>query len=270
MYLRGKYKKHVINYIETQGNFSRGIALDEASKSDHVLNHDILFFIDVDIIFDEYTLDRVKSHTIQHKQIYLPIVFSQYNPERINIDDSVTQHPETSSDVTITNSNGFFRQFGYGICSIYKSDIMNPLINGFNTEIIGWGLEDVKFLEKIISLNNRPNQAILAIADNKLDSVTNINNFNNSNNNINNKINNLHLKIFRSPDPSLIHVYHKINCDKNLEEIQFKMCLGTKANTLGNYRLLETKFLRTSSIMQLIKQNRNKDSINNVYNKNVH
>ena len=62
------------------------------------------------------------------------------------------------------------------------------VVGGFNTDIRGWGKEDTDFASRI--LNNR-------------------------------------LGIFRSPDPGLVHIYHKIKCDPHLKKDQFRMCLGT-------------------------------------------
>lgn len=255
-YLQNKYNKNPIKEIHLKGNFSRGVALDTASRSELISLNDILFFIDVDMIFSEETLFRVRQHTKQHHQVYLPIVFSQYDPEKISpgiiIPESVTEYEDDSikkymkhyknyqfhANSVITNFNGFFRQFGYGICAIYKSDIINPIIDGFNTDIKGWGLEDVKFLEKLINSNHKQNLAILDIADGKEHTSS-----------INYETVNLKLDIFRAPDTSLVHIFHKINCDKNIDEAQYRMCLGTKANTLGYYKLIENVLFSNKTIL---------------------
>jgi chondroitin sulfate synthase len=43
----------------------------------------LLFFIDVDILFDNDTLSRIRRNTIKNVQVYYPIVFSQYDPTLI-------------------------------------------------------------------------------------------------------------------------------------------------------------------------------------------
>ena len=137
----------------------------------------------------------------------------------------------------VNNESGYFREFGYGLASRYKCDIMNNKINGFVTDIKGWGLEDVKFLEKILTASHQiQNQYLLSIAEGN--EFKNISNFN--------------LNIFRSPDPSLIHIFHHITCDKNLEKNQYKMCLGTKSNTLGNFRLLKEKYFIKNNFMGFV------------------
>ena len=72
-------------------------------------------------------------------------------------------------------------------------------VGGFNTDIKGWGKEDTDFASRI--LHKR-------------------------------------LGIFRSPDPGLVHIYHKIKCDPHLKKDQFRMCLGTMKATYGSDQAL--------------------------------
>ncbi|CRK90556.1 CLUMA_CG004259, isoform B [Clunio marinus] len=265
-HLNKKYQRHAVRTIKLYGEFSRGVAIDKAIQSSHIKDEDIIFLIDVDILFQTLTLKRIRQNTIRNQQIYLPIVFSEYNPELVNshvgnipyTTSSSSSLPSESrsflsdynkmsmnyeyyvnSSTLINNESGYFREFGYGIASIYKCDIMNSKINGFVTDIKGWGLEDVKFLEKILTASHQlQNQLLLSIADG-----VEINQNASSSNN---------LDVFRSPDPSLVHIYHPIVCDKNLEKNQYKMCLGTKSNTLGNFRLLKEKYFLKRDFMQLV------------------
>jgi chondroitin sulfate synthase len=185
-HLKRTYPKRQINHILMSGEFSRGLALDNASRSSYVEVDDILLFIDVDILFTATTLDRIRKNTIQKHQVYLPIVFSEYNPKRItsNADSggglsssgqvmvgsgaaTSTSYRSFSAEadyqhaygvyvkhlqqLQIDNESGYFRQFGYGIVAIYKSDILHPDIDGFVTDIKGWGLE-VRGLLLILSI----------------------------------------------------------------------------------------------------------------------
>lgn len=245
--LNRKYQRRSIIVIKLYGEFSRGIAIDRAIQSSYIRDHDIIFLIDVDILFSSTTLERIRQNTIKHKQVYLPIVFSEYNPELVSSlrlppsmhigsgSDFLTDYQQMSynyqfyANATIVNSeSGYFREYGYGLASIYKCDIMNSKINGFGiTDIKGWGLEDVKFLEKILTASYQvQNQFLLSIAEGN--DLKNISDYN--------------LNVFRSPDPSLVHIFHRITCDSKLEKNQYKMCMGTKSNTLGNFRLLKEKY----------------------------
>ncbi|XP_044146931.1 chondroitin sulfate synthase 3 [Bufo gargarizans] len=68
-------------------------------------------------------------------------------------------------------------------------------IGGFDTSIQGWGLEDVDLFNKVISSG---------------------------------------LKAFRSQETGVVHVFHPVQCDPNLNPKQYKMCLGSKASTFAS------------------------------------
>lgn len=50
-----------------------------------------------------------------------------------------------------TDRYGYWRQFGFGIVSIFHSDLM--LVGGLDTTIEGWGKEDVDLFDKIVASN---------------------------------------------------------------------------------------------------------------------
>lgn len=229
-----KYMKSVINHITVQGNFSRGIALNQATHSEHIQSNDILFFIDVDITFKRTSIERIRLNTKINKQVYLPIVFSEYDPAVWSADHGNSMEFDDTDRLDLNDNRGYFRQFGYGICAIFKADILHSDINGFNDDITGWGLEDVKFLEKIVKLQPPPITTFLNGA---------------SESNPENSTMPLSLSIFRAPDPTLVHIYHEIYCDKSLSESQYAMCLGTKANTLGSFKHIESIFINNQSII---------------------
>jgi chondroitin sulfate synthase len=128
-------------------------------QSTKISDNDIIFLIDVDIIFTALTIGRIRQNTIRNKQIYLPIVFSEYNPEIVSMQRPPSIGLSDRSDRNflsdyrlvskyykfyanrtsnfVNNESGYFREFGYGLASIYKCDIMNSKINGFVTDIKG-------------------------------------------------------------------------------------------------------------------------------------
>ncbi|KAH9416600.1 Chondroitin sulfate synthase 1 [Dermatophagoides pteronyssinus] len=110
----------VINII---GKFSRGTALQKSSTL--FSKKSLLFFLDVDMIFTGKVLNRVRQNTRLNQQVYYPIVFME--------------------------EFGYWRQFGYGIVSVYNEDLIK--IGGYNTTINGWGIEDVNLYDRFI-LNN--------------------------------------------------------------------------------------------------------------------
>jgi chondroitin sulfate synthase len=187
--LKSKYPLHNLNALALSGNFSRAIACQEGASG--FRNDSLLTFIDVDISFSSGFLSRVRMSAIKGKQVYFPIVFSQYEnvPERYS---NETLRSYTSPSM-IERLTGYWRQYGYGMLSLYKEDLL--LVNGFNTEIVGWGLEDVDLFDKLVNAN---------------------------------------YSIFRSADPGLVHVYHGIECDAMLDKHRYRMCKTNFYSTYGS------------------------------------
>lgn len=181
-----KYPKADLAVIPMTGNFSRGLALELGSAQ--LDNNTLLFFCDVDLIFTADALQRCRDNTVQGKQVYFPIVFSQYNPKIVYAENN----PRDNKFV-FTKKSGFWRDYGFGITCVYKSDLVKA--GGFDTSILGWGLEDVDLFTKMINSG---------------------------------------LKVLRSQEPGIVHIYHPVHCNSSLEQKQFKMCLGSRASTYAS------------------------------------
>ncbi|XP_051541173.1 chondroitin sulfate synthase 3-like [Myxocyprinus asiaticus] len=203
-----KYPKADLSIIPMTGEFSRGFALEMGSSQ--LRNNSLLFFCDVDLVFNSDALQRCRDNAIEGSQAYFPVIFSQYDPKIVYAGDP----PEDSSFV-FTRKSGFWRDYGFGITCIYKSDLLKA--GGFDTSIQGWGLEDVDLFTKVINSG---------------------------------------LKVFRSQEAGIVHIYHPVLCDTHLEPRQYKMCLGSKASTYAStmqlaelwlLKHLEVGFNRTSS-----------------------
>lgn len=188
--LNNNYGEASIRLHEVHKIFSRGLALNSGAKL-HSSNS-LLVFIDVDMIFDASFLDRVRRNTIYNTSAYFPIIYSQYNPANV---------PEAKRGLDFDEDVGYWRKYGFGIVSIYKADYDRA--KGFNESIVGWGLEDIDFVEKVMKIN---------------------------------------LMAFRSADPGIIHIYHEPSCDSGISEIQYKNCLGTTLSTVGSVNSLVNKF----------------------------
>lgn len=181
-----KHPKADLSVIPMTGNFSRGLALEIGSA---LLDNDtLLFFCDVDLIFTADAVQRCRDNTVLGKQVYFPIVFSQYNPKIV-----YSENNPRENKFVFTKKSGFWRDYGFGITCIFKSDLIRA--GGFDTSILGWGLEDVDLFTKIIHSG---------------------------------------LKVLRSQEPGIVHIYHPVHCNSSLEQKQLKMCLGSKASTFAS------------------------------------
>lgn len=181
-----RYPKADLSIIPMTGGFSRGLALEMGSSQ--LANNSLLFFCDVDLVFNADALQRCRDNTIEGGQVYFPIVFSQYDPKIV-----YAGGPPEDSAFVFTKKSGFWRHYGFGITCIFKSDFLKA--GGFDTSIQGWGLEDVDLFTKVINSG---------------------------------------LKVFRSQEAGIVHIYHPVLCDTHLDPKQYKMCVGSKASTYAS------------------------------------
>lgn len=141
--LKYRYPSTQINVIENWGNFSRAKALEIGVSK--MRNEDLMFFVDVDIVFTRSALIRIRLNTVINLRIYFPVVFSQYDPNIIYGDK------REKTEFMINDKSGYWRQFGFGIVTLYKADYRK--VGGLDLSIQGWGKEDVDFFEKAVKSN---------------------------------------------------------------------------------------------------------------------
>ena len=115
--------------------FSRGAGLQRAADSIRE-SDEIIFFCDVDLVFSPEILTSIRRNTVQGDVVYYPVVFSQYNPDMVH-----AQREKRQSHFHFDELDGFWREFGYGMVSLYNSDFQKTV--GFDLTLRGWGLEDV-------------------------------------------------------------------------------------------------------------------------------
>lgn len=135
-----RYPSSKIEVLRGSGNFSRARALELGLAESR--DDDLLFFVDVDIVFTESALNRIRLNTVYNRRIYFPVVFSQFDPKFVY--GEAGKH----ESFVVNERTGYWRQFGFGIVSIYKHDYQS--IGGFDLSINGWGKEDVDLYEKAV------------------------------------------------------------------------------------------------------------------------
>lgn len=139
--LKYKYRGARIDVLPVAGEFSRARALHTGVS--RLTPDDLMLFIDVDIVFTSAALNRIRLNTLSGRRMYFPIVFSQYDPKVVWHD--VTRERDRFA---INEIAGHWRQYGFGIVSLYKRDYV--AVGGLDVLIQGWGKEDVEFYEKAV------------------------------------------------------------------------------------------------------------------------
>ncbi|KAG5314396.1 CHSS1 synthase, partial [Pseudoatta argentina] len=207
--LKYKYRSASMEVLPVSGGFSRARALDLGVSK--LQTDDLMLFIDVDVVFTGSALNRIRLNTLPGRRIYFPIVFSQYDPKVVYGD------VKKQDKFIINEISGHWRQYGFGIVSLYKSDYHT--VGGLDLSIQGWGKEDVEFFEKAVKSN---------------------------------------LDVFRAADRHLVHVYHEIECSRELSSLQFSMCMGSKADTYAGVETLANMIYSNPNILRFAKERRQK------------
>ncbi|KAI8507303.1 Chondroitin sulfate synthase 1 [Branchiostoma belcheri] len=159
-----KYPKAYLEVLTAEGEFSRGIGLQMGAS--HFDRNALLFFCDVDLVFPQSFLQRCRSRTVAKKQVYYPVMFSQYDPQFAYGGQSNTRtlSPQTNQKLLTNQSafnseknmddpyqfskdSGYWRHYSYGMVCVYKEDFFRS--GKFDTAIKGWGLEDLDLCDKL-------------------------------------------------------------------------------------------------------------------------
>ena len=175
----------------------------------------LLFFCDIDVIFSSKFLANCQKNSIARKQVYFPILFSGYDPSKSSYNlemDSENFHFSFKSDdqkskdlpLTIKESTGIWREYGYGLACMYQSDLISA--GSFDTSMQGWGMEDVDLYSKFVARGSIDNES-------------------------GNKI-----QIFRAKDVELQHIFHSQNCQDKGFQVQekYEMCMKSKSALYGS------------------------------------
>ena len=143
--LQAKYKNRVLKIINMKNvPYCKTTGLQEA-KNQVKNENEILFFCDVDMIFSSPAfLWHVRQNTVQGKRTYYPVTFSEYDPTKVY---KKTGKPK--SHFEYREIDGFWRYYGFGMVSIYKSDFNRT--RGFDLKICGWGQEDVEMVRMLLA-----------------------------------------------------------------------------------------------------------------------
>lgn len=198
-------------YVEMAGSFSRAkliqIGVESCCDNDQFdstpLNENLMFFCDVDVLFNKNFLDLCRYNTARNKRVYFPILYSFYNPNMAKVlynnessrganklDDSDVDIEEAKVNLIINKESGYWRDSGFGMTCLYKDDFNR--VGGFDDFVNknGWGGEDLHLYRKLIKTN---------------------------------------LEVVRSITPGLFHLYHPKECDKNkLDKAKYKDCISAK------------------------------------------
>ncbi|XP_026809414.1 LOW QUALITY PROTEIN: chondroitin sulfate synthase 1-like [Rhopalosiphum maidis] len=119
---------------------------------------DLLFFVDVDMLWTAATVDRVRLNTVRGRTVYFPIVYSEYDPVVV-----YGRAAGSPNHFLVNQDTGYWRQYGFGIVSAYATDL--AAAGGLDTSIRGWGNEDVDLYEKFVRSRTSTAVSVFRAAD---------------------------------------------------------------------------------------------------------
>ena len=186
---RSKFPSAELQLIAGTGTFSRGRALHNGVA--HLAPNELIFICDVDMKITSPFLERCRSNTILGKRVYFPEFFKLYNM------DYVYWNTGRPKYFHLKRAHGHWAHYSFGMLCMYKADYSS--VGGMDTNIEGWGDEDVQFFNKVIRSR---------------------------------------LDILRAPDTSLSHRWHEKLCPKSLSPNQHKHCLSSQQENLADRKEL--------------------------------
>uniref|UniRef100_F6PHI7 Hexosyltransferase n=1 Tax=Ciona intestinalis TaxID=7719 RepID=F6PHI7_CIOIN len=143
-----RYPLYDMRQIPINAKFSRGLALEIGAS--HFSNDSLLFFCDVDVVFDNEFTRKCRSNTDLGKRVFYPVLFSEFHP-RFNGADTSLKPRENHYE--LTENTGHWRSYGYGLLCVYQKDFTET--GGFDMTIQGWGLEDVDLIDKFLGSKHK-------------------------------------------------------------------------------------------------------------------
>jgi chondroitin sulfate synthase len=136
---------HLLIINETQQKYNRGLGRELASKN--FTDHQLLFFLDVDLIFTGQSLINTRRLIIHQLSIsscavYFPIVYSVFSNMFL-----VDNRPIIDGQKNF----GLFSIYGFGNVAVRKGDLNR--IGGWEMNNHDWGIEDVNLFTKFVNLS---------------------------------------------------------------------------------------------------------------------
>jgi hypothetical protein len=186
---QARYPDAHIKVVEGSGEFSRGRAIHHGIS--HLAPDELIFICDVDMRVEQPFLERCRKNTILNQRVYYPEFFKLYNM------NYVYWNQKRPQELSLKRSHGHWAYYSFGMLCIYKADYSG--VGGMDTNMQGWGDEDVQFFNKVVRKR---------------------------------------LEVMRAPDKALSHRWHEKHCSKNLPRVQYNHCLSSQAENLADRKEL--------------------------------
>ena len=143
-----KYNFTSYDILKRNLPFNRGQVLHDGIMRWNGYPNVLLFLCDIDIKIKPAFFHRCRQNTISGKTVYMPIVFSLYNPNVVFRNNK--SRIGTEAAFNISDQTGAWRPYGYGMVCMYRPDYFH--VGGFNQKISGWGGEDYSLYIRYVNV----------------------------------------------------------------------------------------------------------------------
>lgn len=119
---KNKYPEADLRLITMRNKYSRIDMLRTASEQ--YPGYELLFLADIHIDFSTQFLERCRMNARENKQVYFPAVFNPYNPSEFHKERILYPY---ATKFQISSSRGSWMQTSYHLACIYNYDLMKIL-----------------------------------------------------------------------------------------------------------------------------------------------
>lgn len=137
-----KYRDTPLTATLVEGGLSREEAIRSAIQS--FKDDDLLFLADVEMDFDASTLQRIRLNTKLGERVYMPIFFSEFNPNSLSETDGSSRKKRTVG--AFDEEAGYWPRHSFRTVSCYKLDFLRT--GDLKLDATGRGLDDTDVPEK--------------------------------------------------------------------------------------------------------------------------
>ena len=140
-----RYYSVEMTWLDVKGPFKRTVALQMGTN--YFGNNSLLYYCDVDLVFERGFTDRCRSNAALGNRIFFPITFRRFNPNIF-----YKNKPVPKTYFQYKRGTGFWCTYSFSPGCAYARDILES--EELNATLTAWGWEDVDLYEEFVIRND--------------------------------------------------------------------------------------------------------------------
>ena len=241
---RSLYPMADISLLHLRQPFRRAKAIHIGVQAQ--LPQSLLFFCDIDITFSEDFFHACRMNSVPRQQVYAPIPFALYSPEFSNRSREYGLWTRPTAEVK------------YNISEHHISQVINDLVNGVDQskkgkQSVTTRHQNYPLIEKVVKNGLLINSEIGHWMEHSYGMICiyrhdylasggfnhSISGWGGEDVDLADRLIQSKVRLFRSPEPALIHRWHEKKCNPtSMTEQQMVMCNGSLLHSIASLNLL--------------------------------